>query len=304
MYGYTGNDFLDGGNGNDMLSGWDGNDVLFGKEGNDDLYGGNGRDGLFGGNGVDHVSGGADSDRYLTIGDESEIANPEQQDAVIKFGGPKAWTYGEILQVDGGLARLHNRTGNTILLKDPQLAFNPADPDKPLMTIERDITDYKTDPVTGDLVPYGNVGLNHENGRITLFDTLFNGSDNKVAQYTIHEIGHFWDQPAENTMNLSGENVVDYFRSLSDWRDLGEGTKGETTVVGGVTYVKAKSDNNWWYAQGTAFVTDYALNSPHEDYADTFSAIVMGSDYHRNSNDTLAAPVAKRAWLNAWLNAL
>lgn len=307
MFGYTGNDFLDGSNGNDYLSGWTGNDVLFGKEGNDDLFGGAGRDSLFGGNGVDDVNGGSDSDRFLTISDEAEIADPQQADAVIRFNGPKAWTYGEILRVDGGLARLHERTGNTILLKDPQLAYNPADPDKPLMTFRRDITDYKTDPDTGELVPYGNVGTNNENGQITLYDSMFSGSATKVATFTIHEIGHFWDQPAENTMNLSGENVVNYFRSLSDWQELGDGDIGDTMVHNGVTYVKGGNSNSvgtWWYAQGAPFVTDYATTNPHEDYADTFSAIIMGNQYHRNDNDTLSAPVAKRGWLNAWLDAL
>jgi hypothetical protein len=175
------------------------------------------------------------------------------------------------------------------------------------MTFLRKETDYDEN---GE--PYGNVGTNHENGLISLYDSLFsgnpsNGIENKVAQYVIHEIGHFWDQASENTMNLSGENVVDYFRSYSGWTQLGDGTPGETMNVGGVTYVKAgnaHNDNPWWYRQDASFVTDYARSSPYEDFADTFSVMVMGNDYHRNSNDTLTAPTGKRAWINAWLDAV
>jgi len=308
MYGYTGNDTLRGGNGNDMLGGWEGNDRLFGEEGNDDLYGQDGRDGLFGGNGADYVSGGGDSDRFLTISDEAEIADENTSDAIIRFGGPKAWTYTEIYRVDLGLARIHNRTGNTVLLKDPQVAYNPNDPDAPRMTFSREQTDFDEDGK-----PWGNVGRNHENGLISLYDSLFsgnpsNGIENKVAQFVIHEIGHFWDQASENTMNLSGENVVDYFRSYSGWAQFGKAATGTTMNVGGVTYVKAgnahNDDNPWWYRQDASFVTDYAHTSPHEDFADTFSVMVMGNDYHRNGNDTLTAPTGKRAWINAWLDAV
>jgi hypothetical protein len=51
-------------------------------------------------------------------------------------------------------------------------------------------------------------------------------------------------------------------------------------------------------------VTDYARVSPAEDFADTMSAVIMGNDFRRNGNDTLDAPVGKRAWINAWLNAV
>jgi hypothetical protein len=206
MYGYTGDDTLRGGDGNDMLGGWIGNDRLFGEEGNDDLYGQDGRDGLFGGNGADSVSGGADSDRFLVIGDEAEVSGESTSDAFIRFGGPKAWSYTEILRVDLGLGRMHNRTGNTVLLKDPDVPYNAGDPDAPRLTFLRKETDFD---VNGE--PWGNVGTNHGNGTISLYDSLFsgnpsNGIDNKVAQYVIHEVGHNWDSASENTMREHDES--------------------------------------------------------------------------------------------------
>ena len=307
MYGYTGNDLLVGDAGNDTMSGWDGNDLLYGREGNDDLYGHSGRDGLMGGNGLDYVSGGSDSDRFLTIGDEDEIATLASEDAAINFSGPKVWSYGEIEIVDGGLARLHHRTENTVLLKDPQKPYDPADPKKPRLFIERDDIKYI------DEEPTGYDGWN--NGQvITVFDKAFEGSDNWVQHVVIHEIGHNWDTPPdndpdtidENIYELSGENVPTYFRTLSGWRsDLGDADVGDELDSGGQTYVKAgnatEDDNPWWYLKGTVFVSNYAKTSASEDFADTLAAVVMGSDF-ANGGGTPFAPTAKRAWLNAWLN--
>ena len=58
-------------------------------------------------------------------------------DASIGFGGPKIWTYPEIEMVDGGLAKMHHRTGNTVLLSDPEVAVNSQDTKAPRMTFLR-----------------------------------------------------------------------------------------------------------------------------------------------------------------------
>jgi Ca2+-binding RTX toxin-like protein len=71
LYGYAGNDILDGGSGNDYLDGGAGSDVLDGGAGNDNLYGDAGNDVMQGGAGADMLSdnsgsnlfnGGADGD--------------------------------------------------------------------------------------------------------------------------------------------------------------------------------------------------------------------------------------------------
>ncbi len=56
--GNTGNDTLNGGLGNDTLTGGIGNDVLIGGDGNDILNGGTGSDQIFGGAGADTMDGG------------------------------------------------------------------------------------------------------------------------------------------------------------------------------------------------------------------------------------------------------
>jgi hypothetical protein len=226
-------------------------------------------------------------------------------DASIGFGGPKIWTYSEIEMVDGGLAKLHHRTGNTVLLSDPDELYDPENPKAPRMTFLRDIED-SYNP--------GNVGLNHDNGTITLFDSLFDpdtthpaGLAGKVAQYSIHEIAHFWDSPGENDYEMSGEGVVEHFRADSGWRDdLGDADPGDEIEFNGQTYIKAGSmtyPNDWWYLESAEFVTNYARTSPHEDFADVVAVILMGSDFRRNgTTDTPDAPTAKLAWINAWLN--
>jgi Ca2+-binding RTX toxin-like protein len=62
LYGEDGNDILDGGAGDDYLSGGEGNDTLKGGAGNDDLWGGDGNDTLDGGAGNDRIVGGAGVD--------------------------------------------------------------------------------------------------------------------------------------------------------------------------------------------------------------------------------------------------
>ena len=62
IYGYAGDDTLDGGDGDDTLYGGDGDDTLLGGNGANTLYGGDGDDTLFGGNGDDVLSGGDGAD--------------------------------------------------------------------------------------------------------------------------------------------------------------------------------------------------------------------------------------------------
>ena len=64
LYGYAGNDTLDGEGGNDYLYGNNGNDTLNGGSGNDWLYGQSGNDTLDGGDGNDHLVGGSGADTY------------------------------------------------------------------------------------------------------------------------------------------------------------------------------------------------------------------------------------------------
>ncbi|HNG36842.1 MAG TPA: hypothetical protein PK068_09765 [Nitrosomonas sp.] len=63
MFGFGGNDFIEGGYGNDSLYGGSGNDQVNGDEGNDILYGESGIDTLLGGEGNDWLYGQSEIDR-------------------------------------------------------------------------------------------------------------------------------------------------------------------------------------------------------------------------------------------------
>ena len=90
------------------------------------------------------------------------------------------------------------------------------------------------------------------------------------------------------------------FRTLSGWRnDRGDAATGSETTAGGQTYVKA-ANGDWWYHEDALFVTGYADSSPTEDFCETVAAVIMGSAFPFGSDPT--APVAKRAWIHAWLN--
>lgn len=73
LNGHGGNDTLDGGEGNDTLDGGDDDDSLIGGNGNDSLIGGTGKDSLIGGAGNDTLWGG-DGDDSLEGGDGNDMA--------------------------------------------------------------------------------------------------------------------------------------------------------------------------------------------------------------------------------------
>jgi hypothetical protein len=52
------------------------------------------------------------------------------------------------------------------------------------------------------------------------------------------------------------------------------------------------------------FVTDYAMENPYDDFADTFTAVVLGDDFYRNSNDTPDAPTEKLNLIEEWIDSL
>jgi Ca2+-binding RTX toxin-like protein len=64
IFGYAGDDILDGRDGDDYLDGDGGNDALYGASGNDTLYGDSGYDYLDAGSGNDYLSAGSGND-YL-----------------------------------------------------------------------------------------------------------------------------------------------------------------------------------------------------------------------------------------------
>ncbi|GEC33321.1 protease [Sinorhizobium fredii USDA 205] len=64
LYGYAGNDIMNGDTGHDVLYGGVGSDKLYGSSGNDALVGDAGNDALYGGTGADRLYGGAGGDIF------------------------------------------------------------------------------------------------------------------------------------------------------------------------------------------------------------------------------------------------
>ena len=75
LAGKGGNDTLDGGRGDDQLDGGAGNDILNGGRGDDTLNGGSGNDTLNGGRGTDSLTGGAGEDRFVFGGGHTTITD-------------------------------------------------------------------------------------------------------------------------------------------------------------------------------------------------------------------------------------
>ena len=266
LYGYTGNDWLFGGSDNDMLSGWSGHDVLYGHNGNDKLYGHSGRDGLFGGNGVDVVNGGKDADRFLTIGSGDKLVDAGSSDAILKFKNKdRQWSYAEIELVDEAFHTLHHATKNTVLLKTHT---------------GKKITFYRDDvhKKGWDAMNSGSAS----NKKITYYDDAFEGSDEWAIQSTYHEIAHNWDARGEN-------GFVGAFRTVSNWLPI-KISKDWIKATGG----------NWWYHKSATFARNYAKQSPKEDFAVSFAARFMGSDFVGNPGP--GAIPAKIKVINDWLN--
>lgn len=64
LYGYAGNDIMNGDTGHDTLYGGVGSDKLYGSSGNDALVGDAGNDALYGGTGADRLYGGSGNDTF------------------------------------------------------------------------------------------------------------------------------------------------------------------------------------------------------------------------------------------------
>ncbi len=64
MWGYSGDDQMNGSSYGDVIDGGDGADLLYGRGGNDTLIGGTGIDSLFGGTGNDLLTGGSHADKF------------------------------------------------------------------------------------------------------------------------------------------------------------------------------------------------------------------------------------------------
>lgn len=128
VFGYFGNDLLqgsisadmlNGGVGNDTLQGGAGNDTLFGMDGNDRLQGGAGNDRMLGGNGNDTLFGGAGNDTLYGEAGNDYLAGDDGDDQLIDMRGNNTLWGGngnDLLQVGDGAGRLNGDAGDDTLI--------------------------------------------------------------------------------------------------------------------------------------------------------------------------------------------
>ena len=272
LSGEAGNDRLRGNRGNDYLSGGIGRDVLYGGEGNDDLEGGADNDGLFGGSGKDTLNGGTGIDRFLkwvATGNTTRIEDFKSYESLTQFKDttttqtfstrgvtlryqPAAWTETQIEQVDGGLEFLHTEVGNTRMLKrsgggnvtmlryGAYMPYNATDGNN------------DTHDQQANTLGPGFTGFNRGNGNIWFGDGAFTSAF-EVAETTIHELAHNWDD--ENGKYTE-------WKSLSGWRQTNRPNANETL----------SRDGNWVYSSTAEFFRDYGRTNPKEDFATSFEA--------------------------------
>ena len=258
---FSGDVTLRGEGGDDFLMGGKGDDRLYGGWGNDKLFGMWGNDGLFGGDDADVLTGGSGADRFLWQKNDA-IQDKKSEDARIKFIDSDgvtidydgstlvytaaAWSDDEIEAVDGALAALHQRTGNTELLK----------------------TSYDTE-LTFERIGSCGCGFDGWNSgaKSRFADPTFTKGDAWIHQVVFHEIGHNWDNENPNWPE---------FKQLSIW------TKKDKS---GDSSFEQSKDGNWYYKKSSTFARDYGKTNPKEDFATAFAAYFMdyaGETYSGN----------------------
>ena len=287
LYGQSGSDTLRGGSGIDRLYGSSGHDNLYGQNGNDYLYGGSGDDGLFGGDGTDYLNGSTGDDRFLVVLDQpvmwwmdtaDNISDLNSNDARINFTngeqrrfnfsgdnwtefGAGEFTNAEIELIDIALGDLHQKTGNTSLLKTNSLFNNQ-------LTFER-----LGARIDGN---FNAAGVN-ASGKIILVDPTFDGDGDGILNNSVsdedwlmqvvhHEVAHNFDN--ENTR-------WNEWKEISGWRSSNfwfwEDSSDYTT----------SDDGDWAFLSDSVFARDYGKFNPYEDFA-TYFAKTMMEDTDRN----------------------
>jgi len=245
-------------------------------------------DGLYGGAGIDVLDGNGASDRFLLPENNEDIilGYDEVNDVKIFFEhttssvssngskyAAKVWSETDIEKVDRGLAAIHEKTGNNLLLHHDAWAFD----DEYLHCRRAGVR------ISGKSLGGWNDGL----GTITLTDNAFTNNTAAVL-ITVHEIGHEWDD----------EYAFDHgWLGLSGWTD--DNPNSSSYVKSANTY-----GDDWWYLKSTKFVSTYAKNDPVDDFADSFAAYFLrdvGMDFTNTTWFGASSAPTKMTWLTEFV---
>jgi Ca2+-binding RTX toxin-like protein len=267
LYGEDGNDILQGQDGNDQLFGGNGDDRLYGGAGNDILRGGDGNDGLFGGTtGNNQLFGGSGKNRFLisTLA-QSEIMDLKDSDAILEFrNGGRNWSNVEIRVVDETLQAMHQRTGNTRLLKgtltNQPLVFikeigvaSGRYGDNQLVTINTPVFN----PVTGRVETQTRV---EHQIRLPDWDEFDETANQMVMAEVAREIGYNWSTvPAMTAALPTLAGILPSFNNISGWTS----TSPSQNMM---EFYWKSLDNRWWYLKASAFSENYARTNPEADF--------------------------------------
>jgi len=267
LYGEDGNDILHGQDGDDLLFGGAGDDRLYGGSGNDILRGGDGNDGLFGGTtGNNQLFGGAGKNRFLTSTlAQTQIMDMKGTDALLEFrNGTRNWTNVEIRVVDDTLHAMHQRLGNTRLLRGTQT-------NEPLVFIkEIGVTSgrYGDNRLVTTNTPFFNpaTGLvetitrvEHQI-RLPDWDEFNHAANLMVRAEVAREIGYNWSTvPAMTAALPTLSGILPSFNNISGWTKT---TPSENLME----FYWRSHDNQWWYLKASAFTEDFARTNPEADF--------------------------------------
>ncbi len=255
LLGNAGNDHLDGQSGADQLYGQADHDLLRGGADDDLLWGGEGTDSLFGGHGndIDRLWGEAGDDRFLLQGSD-RIQDRSAEDAAIEFiNDSSQWSDKEIEVLDLGFAQLHDRTGNTRLLKDsiPTMAPRNGLPAGTLKFIKASKNSM------GNALAWNWLRGSDREIRFADWNETADSNNVLMQSIAIHEIAHNWDQESELTTasgTLAGWTTG--FRNLSHW--------------------SGPYNGNWHHTHNASFASDYGKTDPFEDVATTWQYVFSG----------------------------
>jgi len=322
LVGGGGVDVLIGGANDDLLYGGPGADELYGGPGLDSLFAGLGLDPetMLGGPGSDRFLTGIPATSVLSP--EMTDYSPENDgDARINFlsgvdDSGKAdnkdddvtagnWTIEEVQIVDQAFSSLVARTNNTALLDlgDRRLNF--------VRHGEKSSSD-NADASMPDVATF----------RIRMFDNAFTDANGRLydvdqdgrigfgelprtLQTVIHEIGHFWDNiDTERWKNfLEGEDPSNprwlakeadgYTEGWNNFSNnpwlLDANGLPELDANGAFIPIRDTRDSRgWWFRNDleTSFARMYGHTNPLEDFATSFAAVFLGSEYAGENYDT------------------